>query len=87
MPAGGFWAIASVAELAHRFTGKAPQPSFEFVRMFRLCWFVSSARAEAELGYRRRPLAETLADGFGWHAARSRVAPRGFNRLWLRRAG
>jgi dihydroflavonol-4-reductase len=87
MPAGGFWAIASVAELGHRLTGKPPQPSFEFVRMFRLCWFVSSARAEAELGYRCRPLAETLADAFAWHAARSRVAPRGFNRLWLRRAG
>lgn len=87
MPAGGFWAVASVAELGHRLTGKAPQPSFEFVRMFRLCWFASSARAEAELGYRRRPLAETLADAFAWHADRSRVAPRGLNRLWLRRAG
>jgi dihydroflavonol-4-reductase len=87
MPAGGFWAAASVAELGHRLTGRTPQPSFEFVRMFRLCWFASSARAEGELGYRRRPLAETLADAFAWHAARSRVAPRGFNRLWLRRAG
>jgi dihydroflavonol-4-reductase len=87
MPAGGFWTIASVAELGHRLTGKAPQPSFEFVRMFQLCWFVSSARAEAELGYRRRPLSETLTDAFAWHAARSRVAPRGLNRLWLRRAG
>jgi dihydroflavonol-4-reductase len=86
MPAGALWAVASVAELGHRITGKAPQPSFEFVRLFRRCWFVSSARAEAELGYRRRPLAETLADMFAWHATRTRVAPRGFNRLWLRPA-
>jgi dihydroflavonol-4-reductase len=87
MPAGGFWAAAAVAELGHRLTGRTPQPSFEFVRMFRQCWFVSSARAEAELGYRRRPLAGTLSDAFAWHASRSRVAPRGINRLWLRRAG
>ena len=42
-----------------------------------------SARAEAEIGYRARPLSETLADAFAWHAARTRVHPRGLNRLWL----
>ncbi len=84
MPAIGFWCLASVAELCHRATGRTSQPSFEFVRMFQKCWFVSSDRAELELGYRRRPLSQTLTDALAWHAARTRVSPRGFNRLWLR---
>lgn len=84
LPAAALWAVAALAESAHRLTGKAPEPSFELVRMFRRTWFVSSARAESELGYQARPLAETLADAFRWHAARTRVAPRGLNRLWLR---
>lgn len=85
-PVAAFWAAAALAELWHRLTGKASEPSFELVRMFRRTWFVSSARAESELGYRARPLAETLADAFRWHAARTRAAPRGLNRLWLRAA-
>ncbi len=84
IPAFALWAVAACAELGHRITGKDPRPSFEFVRLFRRCWFVTSARAETELGYRARPLRETLADTFAWHAARARVAPRGLNRLWLR---
>ncbi|HEY1187074.1 MAG TPA: NAD-dependent epimerase/dehydratase family protein, partial [Gemmata sp.] len=85
-PNGVFWSVAACAELWHRVTGKPPAPSFELVRMLKRTWFVSSARAEAELGYRARPLTETLADAYRWHAARTRVAPRGLNRLWLRRA-
>ncbi len=76
--------FAAVAELQHRLTGREPFPSFELVRMNRVCWFASSARAAAELGYRPRPLRDTLADAFAWYAARTRVAPRGLNRLWLR---
>ncbi|MFO0800861.1 MAG: NAD(P)H-binding protein [Gemmataceae bacterium] len=78
--------MAAGAELQHRLTGREPFPSFEMVRMNTRCWFASSARAAAELGYRSRPLADTLADAFAWHAARTRVAPRGLNRLWLRPA-
>ncbi|HYH66283.1 MAG TPA: NAD-dependent epimerase/dehydratase family protein [Urbifossiella sp.] len=79
-------AAAVVAELQHRVTGREPFPSFELVRMNTRCWFASSARAAAELGYLSRPLADTLADAFAWHAARTRVRPRGLNRLWLRPA-
>ncbi|MBP3956215.1 NAD-dependent epimerase/dehydratase family protein [Gemmata sp. G18] len=86
LPRSAWWAMAALAELGSRVSGKDPRPSFEFVRMFQRCWFVSSARAEAELGYRARPLSETLADAFAWHAARTRVAPRGLNKLWLRRS-
>ena len=86
MARGVLGAAAAIAELQHRLTGREPFPSFEMVRMNTRCWFGSSARAAAELGYRSRPLADTLADAFAWHAARTRVAPRGLNRLWLRPA-
>jgi dihydroflavonol-4-reductase len=81
------WSMAAVASCATAITGKESDLSFEFVRLNRLCWFVSSDRAEAELGYQRRPLVETLADAYAWHTADRRVGPRGLNRLWLRRAG
>jgi dihydroflavonol-4-reductase len=80
------WGAAAVASCATALTGKESDLSFEFVSLNRLCWFVSSARAESELGYRCRPLRETLADSHAWHAAQHRVGPRGLNRLWLRRA-
>jgi dihydroflavonol-4-reductase len=85
-PGWAYWCLAAVSELGAQLSGKNPVPSFEFVRMFRLCWFVSSERAKRELGYAPRPLAETLRDAFEWHAARTRVVPRGLNRLWLRPA-
>lgn len=81
------WTAAAIATGTSALTGKESDLTFEFVRLGRLKWYVSSARAEAELGYRRRPLSETLNDAYSWHAARTRVAPRGLNRLWLRRAG
>ena len=84
-PAWLMWAAATAVACATTLTRKENPLSFEMVRLNRLCWFVSSARAEAELGYRRRPLAETLADTFRWHAARGDVSPRGLARLWMRR--
>ena len=86
LPSWAFWLIAAFAELGRRLTGRNPEVSFELVRMLRRHWFVDSARARGELGFTTRPLAETLADTFAWHAARTHVAPRGLNRLWLRRA-
>jgi dihydroflavonol-4-reductase len=85
-PGWAYWCLAAASELGAKLSGKNPVPSFEFVRMFRLCWFVSSDRARTELGYAPRPLAETLRDAFEWHAARTRVVPRGLNRVWLRPA-
>jgi len=85
-PGWAYWCLAAASELGAKLSGKNPVPSFEFVRMFRLCWFVSSERARTELGHAPRPLAETLRDAFEWHAARTRVVPRGLNRVWLRPA-
>lgn len=86
IPGGLLTAIAVCAEGRGRLVGKEPFPSLEHARLNRLFWFVSSARAAAELGYRPRPLADTLADAFIWHAARTRLAPKGFQRWWLRPA-
>jgi dihydroflavonol-4-reductase len=85
VPAAALWAAATVAAVVASVTGGKLFVTHELARTCRLAWFVSSARAEAELGYRRRPLRETLADAFAWHAARTRVAPRAVARLWLRR--
>jgi dihydroflavonol-4-reductase len=63
-----------------------PFPSLEHDRLHRLFWYASSARARDDLGYDTRPLAATLAHAFAWHAARSRLTPRGVNRWWFRPA-
>ncbi|AWM38398.1 3 beta-hydroxysteroid dehydrogenase/Delta 5--_4-isomerase [Gemmata obscuriglobus] len=84
LPGPALWLLGALGELGARVTGKPSDVSLELARLFRLKWFASSARAEAELGFRVRPLADTLADAFAWHAGRTRVAPRGLNRLWLR---
>ena len=79
-------ALAAGAELRCKITGKAPFPSFEHARLNRLYWFASSARAEAELGFRVRPLLDTLSDAFAWHTLRSSYRLRGFNKWWFRQA-
>jgi dihydroflavonol-4-reductase len=86
LPGAALWAVATAAALGAAITGGKQLVTYELARMFRLTWFGSSARAETELGYRRRPLRETLADAFAWHAARARVAPGAVTRLWLWRA-
>lgn len=86
LPNGVLWALAAFSGCGAALTGREQHVTYELVRMCRLCWFVSSARAETELGYRRRPLHETMADAFAWHSARSRVAPNALGRLWLWRA-
>lgn len=86
LPGAALWLLGALGELGARVTGKGSDLSLELARTFRLNWFVSSQRAEAELGFRARPLADTLADAYRWHASRTRVAPRGLNRLWLRSA-
>ena len=79
-------ALAAGEELQGKITGKSPFPSFEHARLNRLFWFASSERAEAELGFRVRPLSDTLSDAFAWHASRSPFRLRGFNNWWFRQA-
>lgn len=51
-------------------TGLPPRLTHEVVDVFREHWAYSSAKAERELGYRSRPLAEGLAATVAWLRAR-----------------
>ncbi|MCQ8183786.1 NAD-dependent epimerase/dehydratase family protein [Parvularcula maris] len=53
---------AHVEELIGKLTGREPQAVTAGVRMAALSSCFSPARAEAELGYRRRPLGESITD-------------------------
>lgn len=79
-----FAALAGLAELRSKMTGKEPYPSLAHAAMNRFYWYGSSALAESELGYRPRPLDESLRDAFAWHATLKPFQLRGFNRWWLR---
>jgi dihydroflavonol-4-reductase len=74
---------AALAESRSRLTGRPAMPSFQILRLLRLCWYVRSDRAGVELGYTTRPLSETLADTYRWHHDAG-TRPRGINR-WLMR--
>lgn len=85
LPVAGMWLAAAIAESRARcLTGREPYPAFQHVRVNRYDWFCSSDRAERELGYRARPLDETLGDTHRWFAERGRIALRGFSRWWMR---
>jgi len=65
------WTAAAVGEtLADRITHRAPAASLNGVRLVRRPLAYSGALAERELGWRRRPLDETLADAIADLAAR-----------------
>jgi dihydroflavonol-4-reductase len=68
-------------------TGKEPYPSFQSARVGRYFWFHQSDRAAAELGYRPRPLADSLADAHAWFAGQGAIRLRGANRWWMRPGG
>jgi dihydroflavonol-4-reductase len=83
-PAWLFAAAAGLAEVRGRILGKAPYPSFEHARLNRLSWYASAAKAARELGFAARPVTESIADAFRWHAARRPLTPSRFNRWWFR---
>lgn len=84
LPGWTLQAIAGLAEVNALATGREPYPSFEHVRLNQRNWFVRSTRAEQELGYRARPLEETLAETYAWFASRGQTRLRGIQRWWMR---
>jgi dihydroflavonol-4-reductase len=66
LPRGPLFPLAYAAEAVARVTGKEPFLTADALRMSRYRMFFSSAKAEAELGYRARPYAEALADALAW---------------------
>ncbi|HWA80059.1 MAG TPA: hopanoid-associated sugar epimerase [Acetobacteraceae bacterium] len=58
--------LAFVAEGVARLTGRAPSLTRETLAMARKTMFFSSAKAEAELGYRARPARAAIEDALAW---------------------
>jgi len=81
-PFPAFWSLAAASHLRGWIRGKLPYPSFEQVRLNRYYWFYETDRAATELGYRTRPLEESLHDTWRWFIDRSPMKPR----WWLRPA-
>jgi dihydroflavonol-4-reductase len=59
-------AVGAWGDLRTRFTGREGDVNSASVAMSSLARYYSSARAEAELGYRSRPPHESVADAWDW---------------------
>jgi len=66
LPHGLVLPIAYAAESVSRVTGREPFVTVDGLRMARKKMFFSSAKAEADFGYRARPAAAALADAVQW---------------------
>ena len=69
-------------ELRARFTGQEPEITFRMARDFvdKYSW-VTSAKAEAALGYTHRPARRTLARSVQWYLQNGYVEPRVARRI------
>ncbi len=86
LPWSGLAMLASLAELRGWMTGREPYPSLAHVRLNRWYFYGTSERARQELGYRARPITESLREAYAWHQARGMKGPRGVLRWWMRAA-
>jgi len=66
LPRGPLYPLAVGAEMVATITGKEPFITVDALNMARYRMFFSSAKAEAELGYRARPFEEAVADAVAW---------------------
>lgn len=66
IPRGPLFPLAWVNEQVARVTGKDPFLTLDSLRMAAHDMYYSSAKAEAELGYRARPYREALAEAIAW---------------------
>ena len=69
LPRGPLYPLAILAELGGRISGREPFLTLDALRMSAHHMYYSSARAEAELGYRARPYREALGDAVAWFRA------------------
>ncbi|OLC72443.1 MAG: hypothetical protein AUG04_11915 [Deltaproteobacteria bacterium 13_1_20CM_2_69_21] len=58
---------AAVSQTWAKITGGKTLVTLQAVRMMQARLAVTSAKAEQELGWKRRPLRETLADEVAWY--------------------
>jgi dihydroflavonol-4-reductase len=73
VPYAAAWAFSAAQELAARLAGRRPAVTRELVRAAALYTYVSSAKAERELGYAIRPFDDMIADTLRDAIARGRL--------------
>jgi dihydroflavonol-4-reductase len=73
VPYAAAWAFAAAREAAARLAGRRPAMTRDLVRAAALYTYVSSARAERELGYTIRPFDDMIADTLRDAIARGRL--------------
>ena len=66
LPLGPLYPLAHMFEAVARLTGKEPMLTVDALNMSKRRMFFTSAKAEAELGYRARPYREAIADAMTW---------------------
>ncbi|WP_131196573.1 hopanoid-associated sugar epimerase [Lichenihabitans psoromatis] len=66
LPRQAIYPFAYAAEAIARITKREPFATVDALRMAKYHMFFSSAKAEAELGYRARPYRQALADAVTW---------------------
>ncbi len=74
IPRGVLFPLAYANEALARITGKEPFLTVDSLRMAAHHMFYSSAKAQAELGYRARPWPEAIADALAWFGAQGMLA-------------
>jgi len=74
LPRAPLMPLAWGAEMIAQLTGREPFLTRDALRMSRYRMFYSSARAEAELGYRARPWQQAIADALEWFRAEGMIA-------------
>ena len=76
--------LAVAAETRSYWSGKEPYPSFGHVQINRLHWYCRSDRARTQLGFAPRPVRESLADAYVWHAQWKPFQLGRISRWWMR---
>ena len=66
LPEAVVWPVAWLMEKTAPITGAAPMITRDHLKMARKKMFYSSAKAEAELGYKARPVREAVEDAVAW---------------------
>jgi len=66
LPRGPLYPLAHIFEAVAQITGKEPQLTVDALNMSKRRMFFTSAKAEAELGYRARAYREAIADAMTW---------------------
>lgn len=73
IPRAPLFPMAWINEQIAQVTGKDPFLTVDSLKMAAHNMYFSSARAEAELGYRARPYRQALSDAIDWFRAESRI--------------